>query len=59
MIRCPLCNSDRVIPLNFPQDVGIKPDKVEARPVAKCVVCGHRISESDVQSDASEGPDSN
>jgi hypothetical protein len=58
MIRCPLCNSDRVIPLHFPQDVGIMLDEVEARPVAKCAVCGHRIFDSDVQGEASDGPDS-
>jgi len=47
MSLCPLCGSERLIPLTFPQDefIGVE---VEDRPVAKCSICGHRIYDADV-----------
>jgi len=44
---CPLCGSDRLIPLTFPQDEFLG-DEVGDRPLAKCSICGHRIYDADV-----------
>jgi|HubBroStandDraft_4_1064222.scaffolds.fasta_scaffold581945_2 DNA-directed RNA polymerase subunit RPC12/RpoP len=59
LILCPSCGSERVIALNFPQDVGVVLEEGGERPVAKCAVCGHRIYAQDVQNEAAEEPDPN
>ena len=40
---CPLCGSDRVIPLSFPSDGEEIVDELGERPHAKCAVCSNRI----------------
>jgi DNA-directed RNA polymerase subunit RPC12/RpoP len=44
MIRCPLCGSERLVLLTFPQDAEVgTPDDAD-RPLAKCVNCEHRLT---------------
>jgi hypothetical protein len=46
---CPLCGSDRLIALSFPDEAEETLDEAgERRPLAKCVVCGERIYDPDV-----------
>jgi hypothetical protein len=47
MTLCPVCSSERVTPLTFPQDVAVMLDEVDERPVAKRAVYGDRIYEFD------------
>jgi len=48
MLICPKCESDRVIPLTLPPDLGEVMVGMPDRPVAKCADCGHELSAADV-----------
>ena len=48
MLICPKCESDRVIPLTFPPDLGEITVGMPDRPVAKCADCGHELSAGEV-----------
>lgn len=47
---CPLCGSERVIPLTFPPGLGsvVRDDKDEL-PIAKCTVCSHRFYDGEIE----------
>lgn len=45
MAICPLCGSERVVPMSFPQDEATS--EVEEQPVLKCAVCGHRLFDAE------------
>jgi hypothetical protein len=47
MTLCPLCGSDRLIPLSFAEDD--VPDEIGERPVAKCALCGHQVYEAEIE----------
>jgi hypothetical protein len=50
---CPLCGSDRLISLTFPQDgetaVWRTEEAPPERPVLKCAVCGNRVYREEVE----------
>jgi Zn finger protein HypA/HybF involved in hydrogenase expression len=48
MLICPKCESDRVISLTFPPDLGELMVGMPDRPVAKCADCGHELSAEEV-----------
>jgi hypothetical protein len=54
---CPVCGSDRLIPLSFPSNGEEILDEVGERPHAKCAVCGNRIYDPGVLAgqDSSKG----
>lgn len=54
---CPGCGSDRVILLTFPPVFGEVSTETPERPVAKCAVCGYRLTAAEVADQEEPPPD--
>jgi transcription elongation factor Elf1 len=56
VLTCPTCGDDRVIPLTFgPVIEEIMVEKPD-RPLAKCVVCGYRLSAWEIEAQEAPSP---
>jgi|HubBroStandDraft_4_1064222.scaffolds.fasta_scaffold05689_6 DNA-directed RNA polymerase subunit RPC12/RpoP len=48
VLECPVCGSDRVVPLTFETAVGELLAELPERPLAKCADCGHRLTAAEI-----------
>jgi uncharacterized Zn finger protein len=57
MSICPVCGSERLIPMSFPEDEAT--NEVRSQPVLKCAACGHLVYDNEIKDEAPRSGHSN
>ncbi len=57
MSICPVCGSERLIPMSFPEDEAT--NEVRSQPVLKCAACGHLVYDTEIKDEAPRSGHSN